>query len=104
MSRESEFRSDLGAAHALFAALEARSVNVGEAETLPYLGMARAELVGRGQTAPTEFDQPDVESFTDGLMELEELLTRLISNSLELGETLRLMRARDVLREGILRR
>lgn len=104
MSKESEFNIDLGAAHALFAALEACSVKSGEAETLPFLGMARAQLVGEGASAPSEFDLPDVKSFTDGLMDLEELLTGLIGSSPELSQTLRLMRARDVLRAGIQRR
>ena len=86
---------------ALFAALEARCLAAGAAETLPYLGMARSELFHQGVSLDADIDQQHLISFAHGLAQLDELLTSAIQRSVRLHETLRLTRARDILREGI---
>jgi len=98
---ELEQDPDLTTAHALFALLEAGCLAVGEAETLPYLGMARTELVEDGVPTPAANSQPRLGSFSDGVEQLDRLLTRLIQHSDRLDHTLRLTRARDLLREGM---
>ena len=67
---------------------------------LPYLGMARAELTDFGQRLPTHFEDTRLPSFDDGWLQLEVLLDRMMSESEDLGLTLRLDAARQILREG----
>lgn len=101
MNVELEQDPDLTTAHALFALLEAGCLTVGEAEMLPYLGMARTELVEDGVPTPAPISQLPLGSFGDGLEQLDGLLTRLIQLSDRLDHTLRLTHARDLLREGM---
>lgn len=96
---------DFGTMEALFAALEARCLAADAAETLPYLGMARAELFHQDRPSlAADIDQQHLVSFDHGLAQLDELLTSAIQCSGRLHETLRLTRVRDILREGIDRR
>lgn len=95
---------DFRTIEALFAALEARCLAADAAETLPYLGMARAELFHQGVSLATDIDQQHLVSFDHGLAQLDELLRSAIQRSGRLHETLRLTRVRDILRQGIDRR
>jgi hypothetical protein len=91
---------DFITAHSLFAALESQCLEAGAAETLPYLGMARSEFTDYGQHVPTGLHEAHFGSFEGGLRQLDQMLTSLIEASTSLPDTLRLTRARDVLREG----
>lgn len=85
----------------LLAALERAPGQEGHREALPYLGMARAELVDYGQRRPTLYVDVDVDEFRAGLAELEERLTAMLATSQVLQESLRLEAARRILRCGI---
>ena len=91
---------DFNVAVSLFAALEGGCLASGASESLPYLGMARAELTDFGQRLPTHFEDTPLPSFRDGWLQLEVLLDRMLSESEDLGLTLRLDAARQILREG----
>lgn len=96
-----ENSADFVAAVSMFAALEGACLATRSAETLPYLGMARAELTDYGMRLPMHLEHVPVESFLEVLAELEELLTHMLSSSPDLTLTLRLHAARQILREGI---
>jgi len=85
----------------LLAALEGASGERGHREALPFLGMARAELVDFGQRRPTHYVDVEIEDFPASLRELEERLTALFSDSLVLQHTLRVDSARRLVRRGI---
>ena len=93
--------ADRIAAHSLFAALEGQCLEAGAAHTLPYLGMARGEFTNYGQHRPTALEVAEFATFADGLHKLDDLLTTLIAESTALDDTLRLHRAREILREGM---
>lgn len=92
---------DFVTAVSMLAALEGASLPAGEAECLPYLGMARAELTDYGQRLPSHFEVTPVPSFRDGLFQLEVLLTRMLSASQDLTVTLRLHASLQILRERV---
>ena len=85
----------------LLAALEGATGRDGHGEALPYLGMARAELVDYGHRRPTHYVDVDVADFHTGLAELEEQLTAMLAISEVLQQSLRLEAARRLLRRGI---
>jgi hypothetical protein len=68
---------------------------------LPFLGMARAELVAFGQRRPTGYVEVEIHDFHAGLAELEERLTTMLTSSEVLQHTLRVDAARRLLRRGI---
>ena len=85
----------------LLAALEGARGEHGHAEALPFLGMARAELVDFGQRRPNHYVHVEIVDFHAGLAELEERLTALLSDSLVLQHSLRVDSARRLVRRGI---
>ena len=85
----------------LLAALEGAVGHRGHAEALPYLGMARAELVDYGQRRPAHYIEVEVEDFGAGLAELQERLTAMLAASQVLQHSLGLEAARRLLRRGI---
>lgn len=85
----------------LLAALEGATGQPGHSAALPYLGMARAELVDYGQRRPTHYLDLNVEDFNAGLAELEQRLSAMLSASQVLQHSLRLEAARRLLRRGI---
>ena len=93
--------ADFVRAVSLFAALEGECVASGGSEVLPYLGMARSELTDYGQRLSTNFVDIPVPSFCAGLVQLDELLTRMRASSTDLTHTLGLDSAQRLLREGI---
>ena len=91
-------------AEALIVALEGACSGTSQRRLLPYLGMARAELAhcrpgGPGPAA--RLAEVAVASVHDGLEDLESLLTRIVHGSTDLGVTLRLVSARQLVREGV---
>jgi hypothetical protein len=92
---------DFAHAVSLLAALEGATGEDGHAEALPFLGMARAELVDFGQRRPTHYVDIEIDDFHAGLAELEERLTAMLTSSQVLQHTLRLDAARRLLRRGI---
>ncbi len=85
----------------LLAALEGATGQEGHREALPYLGMARAELVDYGQRRPTYYVDVCVDDVRAGLAELEERLTVMLATSQLLQQSLRVEAARRLLRCGI---
>ena len=85
----------------LLAALEGATGEDGQRAVLPFLGMARAELVAFGQRRPTEYLDVTIDDFHAGLAELEERLTAMLTSSEVLQHTLRVDAARRLLRRGI---
>jgi hypothetical protein len=92
---------DFAYAVSLLAALEGATGEDGHAEALPFLGMARAELVDFGQRRPTHFVDVELDDFHAGLVELDQRLTAILTSSQVLRHTLRLDAARRLLRRGI---
>ena len=71
---------------------------------LPYLGMARAELAqcrSGGPGPAVRVQEVSVASVHDGLENLESLLARIVHSNTELSMTLRLVSARQLVREGL---
>jgi hypothetical protein len=93
--------TDFVHAVSLLAALEGATGLEGHSETLPFLGMARAELVDYGQRRPAHYVDVEVADFRAGLAELEERLSALLATSQVLRQTLRIEAARRLLRRGI---
>jgi hypothetical protein len=85
----------------LLAALEGATALDGHGEALPFLGMARAELVDFGQRRPTRYVDVEIDDFRGGLAELDGRLTAMLTSSEVLGHTLRIDAARRLLRRGI---
>jgi hypothetical protein len=85
----------------LLAALEGATGEEGQGEALPFLGMARAELVAFGLRRPIDYVDVEIDDFHAGLAELEERLTAMLTSSEALQHTLRLDAARRLLRRGI---
>lgn len=85
----------------LLAAMEGAVGQEGHRVALPYLGMARAELVDYGQRCPSYYVNVNVDDFRTGLAELEERLTAMLATSQVLQHSLRLEAARRLLRCGI---
>jgi hypothetical protein len=85
----------------LLAALEGATGEGGHGEVLPFLGMARAELVDFGQRRPAHYVDVEIDDFHAGLAELEERLTAMLISSKVLQHTLRVDAARRLLRRGI---
>lgn len=85
----------------LLAAMEGAVGQEGHRVALPFLGMARAELVDYGQRRPTYYVTVNVDDFGTGLVELEERLTSMLATSQFLQHSLRLEAARGLLRCGI---
>ncbi len=83
------------------AAMEGAVGQEGHRVALPYLGMARAELVDYGQRCPTHYVDVNVDDFRTGLAELEERLTAMLATSQVLQHSLRVEAARRLLRCGI---
>lgn len=73
----------------LLAALEALP-SPGRTNVLPYLGIARAELVDYGQRQVPGFVQVRVTDLTDGLAELDMRLDALLRASEDLQHSLRI--------------
>ena len=85
----------------LLAALEGATGQDGHAMVLPFLGMARAELVDFGQRRPGPLVQVAVTDMATGLRDLDARLAALLVASEELQQTLRLDSARGYLLRGI---
>ena len=85
----------------LLAALEGATGEDGQGEALPFLGMARAELVAFGQRSPADYVDVEIDDFHAGLAELEERLTAMLTSSEALQHTLRVDAACRLLRRGI---
>ena len=92
---------DFVLAVSLLAALEGAIENENHAAALPYLGLARAELVDFGQRRPTGLIQVEVDALGAGLRDLDSLLTALLSDSEVLQQALRLEAARGYVRRAI---
>ena len=91
-------------AEALIVALEEACSETSHRGLLPYLGMARAELAQcrpAGPGRPVRLHEVSVTSVHDGLENLELLLTRIVHSNTELSMTLRLLSARQLVREGL---
>lgn len=84
----------------LLAALEGYAGHGRHSALLPYLGMARSELVDFGQRRPTHYVQVEVTDVRAGLDELEQRLSALLASSPDLRQTLRIEAARGLLRRG----
>jgi len=93
--------SDFVYAVSLLAALEGATGQDGYEEILPFLGMARAELVDFGQRRPSHYVDVEIDDFHDGLAELDERLAAMLAASEDLEHSLRLDAARGLLRRGI---
>jgi hypothetical protein len=85
----------------LLAALEDATGQEGHAVVLPFLGMARAELIDFGQRRPTHYVPVQIGDLRSGLADLEQRLTALLADSQVLQHTLRLDSARRLLRRGV---
>jgi hypothetical protein len=85
----------------LLAALEGATGATGHQEVLPYLGMARAELVDFGQRRPVRFVEIDIDDFHAGLAAMEQWLTVMLLTSPVLQHSLRLEAARRLVRCAI---
>jgi len=85
----------------LLAALEEAAGRHGQGQALPFLGMARAELVDFGQRRPPCYLDIEIGDFRTGLAELEEALAALMASSQVLQHTLRIEAALRLLRSGI---
>lgn len=85
----------------LLAALEDATEQDGHAIVLPYLGMARAELVDFGQRRPDRYVTVHVEDLRAGMVDLDERLTALLAGSQVLQHSLRINAARLLLRRGM---
>lgn len=92
--------TDLDRAVTLFARLEADCLNRGAAALLPYLGMARCELVDYGAIAASIDGDLAYPGFGAALDSLEDLLRQMRAESLSLTETLRLDRTLELVLEG----
>ena len=85
----------------LLAALEGATGKDGHADALPFLGMARAELVDFGQRRLAHFVDVQVNDFHAGLLELDQRLTAIRTTSKVLQHTLRADSAQRLLRRAI---
>ena len=85
----------------LAAALERAAGQQGHVEVLPYLGMARAELVDFGQRRPRHYVDIEFDDFRAGLADLGDMLAGLQASCEILQQTLRIDAARGFLRRGI---
>jgi hypothetical protein len=85
----------------LLAALEGATGQAGHHAALPFLGMARAELVDYGQRRPSHYLDVEVGDFHDGLVELDGRLALLRASSPVLQETLRIEAARRLVRQAM---
>lgn len=85
----------------LLAALEGYAGHDRHSDLLPYLGMARSELVDFGQRRPTHYVRVEITDLHAGLAELEQRLSAMLASSPDLRQTLRIEAARRLLRRGI---
>jgi hypothetical protein len=85
----------------LLAAIEGATGQAGHEEALPFLGMARAELVDFGQRRPAHLLEIRLGDVRAGLRELEDRLTTLLADSEVLQHSLRLDAARGYVRRGM---
>ncbi len=85
----------------LLAALEGATGQDGHSMVLPFLGMARAEFTDFGQRRPTHYVSVQLGDLRSGLVDLEERLTALLTDSEVLQHSLRLDSARRLLRRGV---
>jgi len=92
---------DFDYAISLLAALEGSTGEEGHGEALPFLGMARAELVAFGQRRPADYVDVEIDDCHAGLAELEERLTAMLTSSEVLQHTPRVDAARRLLVGGI---
>jgi len=93
--------SDFVYAVSLLAALEGATGEHGHGEALPFLGMARAQLVEFGQRRPSHYVNVEISDFDRGLAELHQRLGAMLAASEDLGHTLRIDAARRLLRRCI---
>jgi hypothetical protein len=95
---------DLGALSpeaSLSAGIEGATGQAGHQEGLPFLGMARAELVDYGRRRPAQLLDIRLGDVRAGLRELDDQLTTLLADSEVLQHSLRLDGARGYLRRGM---
>lgn len=85
----------------LLAAMEGAIGMAGHEEVLPFLGMARAELVEFGQRRPAYLIALEPTSIRSGLCELQDRLTALLAESTVLRHSLRVDAARAHVRRGL---
>jgi hypothetical protein len=85
----------------LLAAIEGASGRAGHEEALPFLGMARAELVDFGERRPAQLVDIAVVDVPAGLRELDTRITTLLADTHALQLSLRLDAARNHVRRGI---
>jgi len=95
---------DFDYAISLLAALEGSTGEEGHGEALPFLGMARTELVAFGQRRPADYVDVEIDDCHAGLAELEERLPAMLTSSEVLQHTPRVDAARRLLRRGHRRR
>ena len=97
-------RAAVDLAEALIVALEEACSGASHRRVLPYLGMARAELAqcrSGGPGGAVRVQEVSVDSVPDGLEDLESLLARIMYSNTELSMALRLVSARQLVREGL---
>ena len=97
-------RATVDVAEALIMALEEACSGASHRRLLPYLQMARAELAQCRSSGPgrrIRVHEVSVDSVPDGLEALESLLTRIMYSNTDLLITLRLVSARQLVREGL---
>lgn len=93
--------SELSYAVSVIAALEEAVGRSGHAAVLPYLGMARAELVDFGQRRIGAYVDVEVVDVRATMAELDARLTSMLSESEVLQHTLRVEAALRLLRRGM---
>ena len=95
---------DFLTAHALFVAFDCRATERLVPDLLgAYLGLARCEFTDDGRHLPDRWLDLDITSPAEAnaaLRRLEQALDDLIASSAVLADTLRLLRTRDLIRDG----
>ena len=86
----------------LLAALEESTEEDGHAMVLPFLGMARAELIEFGQRRPAHYIPMQIGDLRSGLTDLERRLSALLADSKVLQHSLRVDAALQTLRRGLI--
>ena len=92
---------DLARVISLIVALEGACTTANALKMLPYLGMARSEIVDCGFRLSAPVEQIPIDSFDDGLARLNLLLGQMRAEPQDLVTTLRVLAAQELLREGM---
>lgn len=85
----------------LIASVEEACCRDADRGALPYLGMARGELARCRPGGSPRLELVPVTSVPQGLLALESLLSGMLQDGTDLTRTLRLLSARQLLREAV---